>query len=97
MKTKHKLQAVEDSGDNNNNLAESDKDDNVDVLTELEASAYDVEAMVSTTVIDFEPGDVLGKLLAFINQVHMSSEGVHEYLDHLCAVNQLKLCLWVWT
>jgi hypothetical protein len=41
---------------------------------EIDASPNDVEAMVATMVVDFEPGDTLGKLMAFVNQVHMSSE-----------------------
>ena len=56
--------------------------------------------MASTTLVSFEPGDVLGKLLTFVNQVHMSSEGVQDYLKHACVVHQLKpmqLHLWVWT
>ena len=61
-------------------------------------SADDVAAMASTMVVEFEPGDVLGKLLAYINQVRMSSEGVRAYLDHVCALNHVKavaLRLWV--
>ena len=89
MKAKRSLQA-EDEDDN----------DDIDMSTEIEASSDDVAAMASTTMTDFEPGDVLGKVLAFINQVRMSSEGVRVYLDHVCAVNQLnpiKLRLWIRT
>jgi hypothetical protein len=92
MKAKRNLQA---EGEN-----DEDEDDDIDMSTEIEASSDDVAAMASTTATDFEPGDVLGKILAFINQVRMSSEGVRVYLDHLCAVNQLdpiKLCLWIRT
>ena len=81
---------------------EENKDDSndIDMSTEIEASSDDVTAMALTTMTDFEPGDVLGKLLAFVNQVRMSSEGVRVYLEHVCAVNQLnpiKLCLWILT
>jgi hypothetical protein len=75
-------------------------DNDIDISTKIEASSDDVAAMASTTTTDFEPGDVLGKLLAFVNQVRMSSEGVRVYLDHACTVQQLKpikLCLWVRT
>jgi hypothetical protein len=54
----------------------SDDDAEIDTSMDIEASADDVEAMKATTVVDFNPGDTLGKLLAFINQVRMSSEGV---------------------
>ena len=77
-----------------------DDSDDIDMSTEIEASSDDAAAMASTTMTNFEPGDVLGKLLAFVNQVRMSSEGVRVYLEHLCAVNQLdpiKLCLWIRT
>jgi hypothetical protein len=99
MRTKHTLQAVAEEED----VDQPDEDNNdsdIDTSTEIEASSDDAAAMASTTMTDFEPGDVLGKLLAFINQVRMSSEGVRAYLEHLCAVNQLKpikLCLWVRT
>ena len=66
--------------------------------TKIEASSDDVIVMALTTTTNFKPGDVLGRLLAFVIQVHMSSEGVHAYLDHVCTVNQLKqikLQLWV--
>ena len=93
MKTNGTLQAVaEDLGDGD--------DLDIDISTEIDASADDVAVMASTTTTDFEPGDVLGKLLVFVNQVRMSSEGVCAYLEHVCAVNQLKpikLCLWVRT
>ena len=84
----------------NNEPEDLDDGDDIDVSTEIEASSDDVAAMASTTATDFEPGDVLGKLLAFVNQVRMSSEGVRAYLDHVCAINQLKpikLRLWVRT
>jgi hypothetical protein len=95
-KAKRNLQAGAEPAEEEN---EDDSDD-IDMSTEIEASSDDVAAMASTTVTDFEPGDVLGKLLAFVNQVRMSSEGVRVYLEHVCAVNQLnpiKLCLWIRT
>ena len=99
MKTNSTLREVEE--DENNNEPEDLYDgDDIDISTEIEASSDDVAAMASTTATDFEPGDVLGKLLAFVNQVRMSSEGVRAYLEHVCADNQLKpikLRLWVRT
>lgn len=91
-KKNRSLQAVDDS--------DSEGEDDIDVSVEIEASSDDVAAMALTTDTNFEPGDVLGKLLAFVNQVRMSSEGVRAYLDHVCAVHQLKaikLQLWVRT
>jgi len=98
MKTKRALRAGEES--ENGEEEEEEDDDDVDVSTDIEASADDVVAMALTTVTDFEPGDVLGKLLALVNQVRMSSEGVRDYLQHVCVVHQIKplqLLLWVRT
>jgi hypothetical protein len=36
---------------------------------EIDASADDRDAMMGTAVTNFDPGDTLGKLLAFVNQV----------------------------
>ena len=94
--TKTKCTAAEDENDDQ----PEDSDNDIDMSTNIEASSGDVAAMALTAMTNFEPGDVLGKLLAFVNQVCMSSEGVHAYLNHVCAVHQLKpikLHLWVQT
>ena len=100
-KSKRALQPDEGNNNQPQDLDELEgDDDDIDMSTEIEASSNDAAAMASTTMTNFEPGDVLGKLLAFINQVRMSSEGVRAYLDHVCAVNQvkpIKLRLWVRT
>jgi hypothetical protein len=75
-----------------------DDDPDVNVSMNIDASADDAEAMMGTTIIDFDTGDMLEKLLAFINQVHMSSEGVHQYLTEMCIMHHIKpikLYLWV--
>ncbi len=77
--------------------AENDEAD-VDVSMDLEASADDVEAMAETTIVDFDPGDTLGKILALVNQIRMSSDGVREFLAHactMCEVTPIELLLWV--
>jgi hypothetical protein len=54
--------------------------------------------MKSVTNVEFELGDTIGKLLAFINQVRVSSKGVREYLAHCCrhqGVKPIELLLWV--
>ena len=50
-----------------------DDDPDVNVSMDIDASADDAEAMMGTMIIDFDAGDMLGKLLAFINQVCMLS------------------------
>jgi hypothetical protein len=110
-KTKHKLRTTEGPGSDEDGDGEDvdgdksemgDDDDinDIDISLDIEAAADDVEAMASTASVTFEPGDVLGKLLAFVNQVRMSSEGVRDYLKHACVIHQLKpmeLRLWVRT
>ena len=67
---------------------------------DIDASADDTDAMIGTTVTSYDPGDTLGKLLAFVNQVRMSSEGVREYLARACVLQSIKpieLRLWVRT
>lgn len=88
----------DENGTEDDNSGEDEAD--VDVSTEIEASADDVEAMAATTFVDYDPGDTLGKVLAFANQVRMSSEGVREYLAHACKIHDIKpmeLRLWVRT
>ena len=85
-----KTMAVE--AENGDQPEGDDEDDNIDMSNKNEASSDDVAAMASTAMTDFEPEDVLGnlKVLAFVNQVCMSSEGVHAYLEHICTIHQLK-------
>jgi hypothetical protein len=89
----------EEDIDIDGNIGDKEVDD-ADLATsmDVEASASDVEAMAETLVVDFEPGDTLGKLLAFVNQVRMSSEDVRSYIAHSCCVHNIKpieLRLWV--
>ena len=77
-----------------------DADDDADINTSMniEASADDAEAMMATTIVDFKQGDMLGKLLTFINQVHMSNKGIQDLLAQMCKMHMIKpieLHLWV--
>jgi hypothetical protein len=56
----------------------------------IEADANDTEAMATTTIVNFNPGDTLGKLMAFINQAQMSSEAIQEYLFCTCVLQNIK-------
>ena len=97
-----------ENGDDENNDGTEDDDTakigeeedgaDIDISMDIDASANDAEAMAKTLIVDFEPVDTLGKLLAFVNQVRVSSEDVHEYLAHSCAMHNIKsieLRLWV--
>jgi predicted nucleic acid-binding Zn-ribbon protein len=100
-KRKHKRRADLDEDEvANGSDAENEEDDeaDVDVSMDIEADADDADAMAETMVVDFELGDTIGKLLAFVNQVRVSSEGVREYLAHCCRLQEVKpieLLLWV--
>ena len=64
MKTKRT--AAEDENDDQ----PEDSDNNIDMSTNIKASSGGVAAMVSTAMTNFEPEDVLGKLLAFVCNLH---------------------------
>jgi len=69
----------DNNADNNNNDSNNDNDNDdadIDVSIAIEADADDAKAMATVTVVDFDPGDTLGKLMAFVNQAQMSSEVV---------------------
>ena len=105
------LGEVDDGGehddDNEDDNEDADEDDNdndndrdIDVSTAIEADADDPEAMAAITIVDFDPGDTLGKLMAFVNQLRMSSELVREYLFRTCVMQNVKpieLLLWIRT
>ena len=77
-----------------------DDDEDIDVSMAIEADAGNPEAMAAITVVDYNPGDVLGKLMAFVNQLRMSSEVTREYLFRTCIMQNVKpieLLLWIRT
>ena len=102
---KHKLART--AGDVDTERGHDTKDDSVeeddsdiDVSMEIEADPADPETMAATTIVDYDPGDTLGKLMAYVNQVRMSSEGVREYLMQCCVMHSLdpiELLLWIRT
>jgi len=102
-KQKRRQNAIEDDDESdaaNDNEEETidDNDGDIDISMDIDASAESPEDMAATLVLDFEPGDTLGKLLAFVNQVRVSSEGVREFLAHACRTHNVKaieLRLWV--
>ena len=98
----------DDNEDDNEDVAEKgeepngddDDDDDLDVSTAIEADADDLEAMAAITIVDYEPGDTLRKLMAFVNQLRMSSELTRDYLGRMCVMQNVKpieLLLWIRT
>ena len=79
-----------------------DEEDNFDVDTNMEVEALrdDEDAMREASVTDFDAGDVIGKLMAFITQLRSCSEGVQNYLMELSVLNGCvpwHIKLWVQT
>ena len=65
-----------------------DKEDfNVDTNMEVEASGDDDNAIWEASITDFDAGDVVGKLMAFIAQLRSCSEGAQDYLIELATSN----------
>lgn len=68
---------------------------------DIEAGPEDAAAKVVAGITDFEPGDMVGKILVFIAQVHSGgSEQAEEYLMHLCETcdcPKFELKTWVCT
>ena len=80
----------------------SDLDDELDIdtNTEVEASADDVDALREASETDFEPGDVVGKMMAFIAQLRSSGEDTRDYLKKLGDMQgcqRLEIKLWIRT
>ena len=60
-------------------------DDEYDVNTsmDVEALADDIEAMQEALLTNFEAGDVVGKLMAFVAQLRLCREDTRDYLMEL--------------
>jgi len=81
-------------------LNEFEESFDVDISMEVEAFPDDAEAMHAAFDDTFEPGDVVGKLMAFIAQLRACSDDVREYLLQIatslgCPSWEIKL--WVRT
>ena len=79
-------------------IDEYDEDLDVDTCLEVEASADDVEAIQAASVTDFDAGDVVGKLMAFISQQRLCGEDTCNYLKELAVGNGCppwEIKLWV--
>jgi hypothetical protein len=96
-RTKAKLHAPSSAQQELNEFEESF---DIDISLEVEALLNDAEAMHTAFDITFEARDVVGKLMAFIAQLHSCSDDVREYLMQIatslgCPPWEIKL--WVRT
>jgi hypothetical protein len=79
---------------------EHDSNEHLDIDTsmEVEASETDTEAIREASVTDFDAGDVVGKVLAFVAQIRACGEDTRDYLKHLSFSHScpaLEIKLWV--
>ena len=87
------------------NDGESEASDDVDELDidtnmELEPSADDADALREASVTEFEPGDVVGKMMALIAQLRSCGEDTRDYLKKLgdmLGCPRLEIKLWIRT
>ena len=89
-----------DAGIDDREDLEDEEDFNVDTNMEVEASGDDDDAIREASITDFDAGDVVGKLMAFIAQLRSCSEGAQDYLIELATSNGCvawHIKLWVRT
>lgn len=76
------------------------EDFDVETSMEAEASPAEADAILDAYSTDFEAGDAVGKLMAFISQIRASCEATREYLHELCQSNNCpawEIKLWIRT
>lgn len=67
---------------------------------EVEADPASPEDTATLLELEFEAGDVVGKLLAFVNQFHACSEPARKYFEDLCrmcGIEPRRIKMWVRT
>ena len=90
----------EDAGIDDHKDLENEEDFNINTNMEVEALGDDEDATWEAPITEFDAGDIVGKLMAFIAQLRSCSEGVQDYLTNLsisngCVAWHIKL--WVQT
>ena len=85
-----------------NEAEASDDDEEMDIDTsmEVEPSADDIDALHEASMTDFKPGDVVGKLMAFVSQLRSCGEDTRDYLKKLGDAQGLpdwEIRLGIWT
>ena len=95
----HRREAAVEEADQVSDL-DDDEELDIDTSMEVEASADDAEALYEASMTDFEPGDVVGKMMAFIAQLRSCGEDTRDYLKKLGDIlgcPQLEIKLWIRT
>ena len=70
----------EDAGIDDHKDLENEEDFNINTNMEVEASGDDEDATQEASITEFDAGDIVGKLMAFIAQLRSCSEGAQDYL-----------------
>ncbi|KAM6491480.1 hypothetical protein JOM56_013049 [Amanita muscaria] len=94
---KQKIHASRSGGQDQD---EFDESFDVDTSMEVEASSEDADAMCAALDVEFDAGDVVGKLMAFIAQIRSCGEDTREYLAQLANAQgcpQWEIKLWIRT
>ena len=93
--------AKEADADKEAEASDSDDDElDIDTNMEVEASADDAEALREAAVTDFEPGNIVGKMMAFITQLRSCGQDTRDYLKRLGDIlgcSELEIKLWIQT
>ena len=78
-----------------------DEEDENDVDTSMDVEAVGREATAQDiNLTSFRPGDVVGKIMAFISQLRLSGENIRDYLKTICISRgcpPLDIKIWVRT
>jgi len=95
-------QQVHDTATHDNSEGVNEYDENliVDVFMETEALPNNAADVLEASITDFEAGDIVGKLMAFLGQLHMCGEDMRDYLKQLQVSNKcppLEVKLWIRT
>lgn len=97
MATKKKVHSSDNSSDKNDSddeevNVEEEYDEwlDVDMNMDVDANPQETGEVLSLQVVDFDPGNAIGKLLAFINQLRGCSESAHTYFEELCVLCKLE-------
>lgn len=73
---------------------------NIDTSMEVEASWDDKDMMHEASITNFDAGNDVGKLIAFVAQLHLCSESTQDYLMELSVSNGCitwHIKLWICT
>jgi hypothetical protein len=98
-------EGTDEEAEGNDGEAEAGDGNSVDELDidtnmEVEPSADDADALREASVTDFEPGDVVGKMMALIAQLRSCGEDTRDYLKKLGDMQgcpQWEIKLWIRT